>query len=64
MVMKTAWIKFKSIAESKGYKEKVVGDFSFTKSRNPNSPYIKLLSVKNGTLEISENGKRYAILMA
>jgi hypothetical protein len=59
--MKQSWKTFKELAFSKGYREKVVGDFAFTKTRRPDSPYIKLISAKNGKIQVSENGERYEV---
>lgn len=57
-----AFITFSKIAHSKGYHEKVVGDDAYTKTRKPNSPMIKLISAKNGKLQIYETGKgRYEV---
>jgi hypothetical protein len=61
-----AEIIFMNYARSKGYKDKVVGDYAYTKNRQkwPHSPTIKLLGAKNNKLQIYEDGKgRYEIEM-
>jgi hypothetical protein len=56
-------IQFMKYAQSKGYKDKVVGDNSYSKDRRKaNSSIIKLLGAKNHKLQIYEDGKgRYEI---
>jgi len=49
---KRAWLRFKKLAASRGFTEKVVGDDAFTRTRNPGAPMIKLLSVRQNKLQI------------
>ena len=55
-------VAFLNIAHKKGYMQKIVGDYSYSKTRSPRSAYIKLIGAKNGKLQIFETGKgRYEI---
>jgi hypothetical protein len=54
---KEIWKTFKAYAAIKGYTEKVVGDESFTMTRDPQSPQIKLISAKHGTIIVKESLK-------
>jgi len=53
--MKNSFIRFMEYAHAKGYAEKVVGDDSYTKTRDPHSAMIKLKSARNDKLQIYED---------
>jgi hypothetical protein len=54
---KLAELTFAAYAKAKGYLEKVVGDYAYTRSRSPKSPQIKMMGAKNGNVQILEEGK-------
>ncbi len=56
---KKAHLTFIQLAKEKGYLCRVVGDYMFTQSNNPHSPYIKLIGAKHNVIQISENGNHY-----
>ena len=59
---KHAWMIFREFSRERGYIEKVSGDDAYTKHRTPHSPMIKLLSAKNGRIQVFETGKgRYEV---
>lgn len=51
-----AWLMFKEYAFRRGFREKVIGDLSFSRTRNPRSPILKLISTKGGRLLVFETG--------
>ena len=50
--------KFVEVAHSKGYHEKVVGQFSYTKSRRVDSPRIKLFGARDGKIQVMEQNSK------
>ena len=53
---KVAKIKFKQHAFKKGFTQKVVGDYAYQKTRNPQSKIIKLISAKKEGILVYEEG--------
>jgi hypothetical protein len=53
---KRAVLQFKALAASRGFKEKVVGDYAYTRTRSPVAPMIKLLSARQNKLQVFQTG--------
>lgn len=49
--------KFAEVAHAEGYHQKIVGDDAYSKSRLSHSPSIKMISAKNGKIQLVEQKK-------